>query len=342
MILINDFFVRHKEAVSNQMELISKRNNGKIIAATRFMNQKAMQSEDIKDNIYIYSPMVYIIKAMKEIISNPKEIVHIFEEEPCLWKRLLLNFSKNPLYVSMYRRPNEKYSKHLKKYKNLKKVFVELDKHKEMLIQYGFKSNQIEVTPTPSKIPRKKSEKIFNKENVNIVFASWNNAEGDAIVERGLEYLLGLLRENTNFYLTIPLRDNDTKEFEKRAEEYNVWDRIALLNINNNTDLLINMFDEADFVAFVPQKKVVKDVPNSLIDGIVRGKPIIISNVIDFSDTVAKEKIGYVIEKGYEPKKLEITAEEYKKMSDKAYSYSIKHSQDNYAKIIEKAYKNKK
>ena len=30
MIVINDFFVRYKEAVSNQMELISQRNNGKI------------------------------------------------------------------------------------------------------------------------------------------------------------------------------------------------------------------------------------------------------------------------------------------------------------------------
>lgn len=59
MILINDFFVRHKEAVSNQMELILKRNNGKIISATRFMNQKAMQQEEIKDNIYIFINGLY-------------------------------------------------------------------------------------------------------------------------------------------------------------------------------------------------------------------------------------------------------------------------------------------
>ena len=37
MLIINDFFVRYKEAVSNQMESISKYNNGKIISATRFM-----------------------------------------------------------------------------------------------------------------------------------------------------------------------------------------------------------------------------------------------------------------------------------------------------------------
>ena len=31
MLVINDFFVRYKEAVSNQMELIAKANKGKIV-----------------------------------------------------------------------------------------------------------------------------------------------------------------------------------------------------------------------------------------------------------------------------------------------------------------------
>ena len=47
MIVINDFFVRYKEAVSNQMELIAKANKGKIVSATRFMGQQAMQQVDI-------------------------------------------------------------------------------------------------------------------------------------------------------------------------------------------------------------------------------------------------------------------------------------------------------
>lgn len=54
MIIINDFFTRGKEAVSNQMELISKENDCEIVAATRFMNQKSLQDDDIQDNIYIY------------------------------------------------------------------------------------------------------------------------------------------------------------------------------------------------------------------------------------------------------------------------------------------------
>ena len=294
MLIINDFFVRYKEAVSNQMESISKSNNGKIISATRFMGQKALQEEDKKDNIYVYSPVRYYLETIKAILNSKDERVHVFEEEPCLWKRILFNKSGNPLYVSMYRRPTKEYAEHLKKYNNLRKVFVELPAHKKILIENGIEEEKVDVTPTPSKIPRKKSDKRYDPDNVNILFASWNNKEGDAVRERGLEFILKLLKENPNFTLTIPLRDNDTESFEKIAKELGVWDRVSLLEIHNDTERLIELFDNSDFVAFVPQKRIVKDVPNSLIDGIVRGKPVIISDVIDFSGVVNNENIGIV------------------------------------------------
>lgn len=342
MLVINDFFVRYKEAVSNQMELILKANNAKIISATRFMGQQAMQTEDIKDNIYVYSPMKYIFQAIKETNKSKREIVHIFEEEPCFWKRVLFNKTGNPLYVSMYRRPTEKYSRHLKKYKNLKKVFVELPQHKQLLVKYGIDEKKVEVTPTPSKIERKKSNKEYNTDNVNILFASWNNKEGNAIKERGVEYLLDLLKENPNYTLTIPLRDNDTKNFNAIAKEKGVYDRVKLLEIHNNTQILTQLFDESDFVAFVPQKRVVKDVPNSLIDGLVRGKPVIISDVIDFSEEVKQYGIGIVVQGGEKAKKLNIDKETYIELSKRAFEYSEKNSNENYLNIIQNSYNLKK
>ena len=338
MLIINDFFVRYKEAVSNQMESILKSNNGKIISATRFMGQKALQEEDKKDNIYVYSPVRYFLETIKEILNSKDEIVHVFEEEPCLWKRILFNKSGNPLYVSMYRRPTKEYAEHLKKYNNLRKVFVELPAHKKILIENGIEEEKVDVTPTPSKIPRKKSDKRYDPDNVNILFASWNNKEGDAVRERGLEFILKLLKENPNFTLTIPLRDNDTESFEKIAKELGVWDRVSLLEIHNDTERLIELFDNSDFVAFVPQKRIVKDVPNSLIDGIVRGKPVIISDVIDFSGVVNNENIGIVFQKGVKPGRLNIDEDTYSTLSENAYRYSEIHSIEKYLEVIESAY----
>lgn len=60
---------------------------------------------------------------------------------------------------------------------NLKKVFVELPQHKKLLMDYGIEKGKIEVTPTQSKIERKKSQKKYDPNNVNILFASWSNKE---------------------------------------------------------------------------------------------------------------------------------------------------------------------
>ena len=113
---------------------------------------------------------------------------------------------------------------------------------------------------------------------------------------------------------------------------------MKLLEIHNNTEILTQLFDDADFVAFIPQKRIVKDVPNSLIDGIVRGKPIIISDAIDFSQEVKKYGIGIVIPCGEKAKKLKIDENTYIELSNRAYKYSNKHSNQNYLKIIQSSY----
>lgn len=116
---------------------------------------------------------------------------------------------------------------------------------------------------------------------------------------------LGFIFQDFNLLdtLTIPLRDNDIETFNMIAKRIGVSDRVKLLEIHNNTETLTQLFDDSDFVAFVPQKRIVKDVPNSLIDGIVRGKPIIISDVIDFSQEVKKYEIGIVVPGGEKAKK---------------------------------------
>lgn len=338
MIIINDFFVRKKEAVSNQMELLLKYEKGVIISAKRFMGQKSLQEVDIKDSIYIYNSVVYVFIAIYKILKNKKDIVHIFEEEPCWWKRLFCNIAKSKVYVSMYRRPNEKYAKHLKKYKGLECVFVELDCHRNILISNDIPNTKVITTLTPPKIEREYSDKNFDLNNIKILFASWNSKEGDYIEDRGLKFLLEMLNENKNMSLTIPIRDNNTKLFEEVAMKMGVFDRIKLLNINTEKEL-VDLFDETDFVAFIPQKRVVKDVPNSLIDGLVRGKPVIISTEIDFSSVVNNNKIGIIVESGKKGFKLELTKKQYENMSKRAYEYSNNHNKDMYVDKIIKEYR---
>lgn len=337
MLIINDFFKRKKEAVSNQMEALLGKTGGKIIAATRFMGQKALQKADIKDNIYIYNPFFYQIVMTIQVLFS-KENIHVFEEESNKYKEWLFNVSNKDVYVSMYRKPFPKYVEHLKRYKNLKGVFVELDEHRETLIQYGLPREMCHITPTPAKVTRKKNKRIYNPNHVNLLFASWNNMEkGDHLKERGLIYLLDLLTLNPNMYLTILLRDNKTKEFIKIIGNKGLSNRVNLVDITE--DRLETEFDNCDFVVFTIQKTLTKDVPNSLIDGLSRGKPLIITNVFGISKYIIEKNIGIVLKPNTKPIKIDLSIEEYTRMSNNAYLASENFTKDNYTNSIVTKYK---
>lgn len=335
MLIINDFFKRSKEAVSNQMEYLLQETGGKIVTATRFMNQKPFRKEDRKDKIFIYPPFIYYFLLFFYVIFS-KDDIHIFEEEPSLYKRIICNISGKKVYISMYREPYLKYTQHLKKYKKLSGVFVEDDYHKQKLIEYGINQFLIHVSYTPAKIPRKQNNKPIDLSHVNLLFASWNNAEGNPLRERGLIYLLDLLVLNPNFYLTVLLRDNKTKKFVEEIEKRSLENKVRILNVNEKE--LIEEFDNCDFVVYPIQKKLTKDIPNSLIDGISRGKPVILSTIFGFSRTVQKENIGYIIEPNTNPIKFNFQEDEYYVMSKRAFLVSKKYTKDLYTTNITKNY----
>jgi hypothetical protein len=137
-------------------------------------------------------------------------------------------------------------------------------------------------------------------------------------------YLLDLLVKNPECSLTIPLRDTKTAEFWEIAHHKGVSDRVKLITINRPEEL-DTLFDNSDFVSFVAQDRVAKDVPNSLIDGLSYGKPVIISDVLDFWTVVDEHAIGYTIKSGTKAKRLKVTGEEYAAMSKRAYAYSKRH-----------------
>ncbi len=334
MIYICDFFKRHKEAISNQIELLAINSNSEVIAATRFMGQKSFQKDDRKDKIYIYPPAIYNLLLPLKIINSCKEPVHYFEEEASSYKRFLFNSTKTPLYISMYRRPTSEYIEHIKKYKYLEKIFVELDYHRDILVNGGISKDKVMVAHTPAKIASCNSTKEFSPSEITLAFASWNNSEPSALEDRGMIYLLDLLKKTPGARLEIALRDNKINGFNEIARKLDVIDRVSLNNIANENELL-EMFKKSDFVAFCAQKRVVKDVPNSLLDGLMLSKPVIITDILDFSRVVTKNNIGITIETGSIPTKLVVSKASYKEMSANAFRYSKLHTPDNYLRILE-------
>lgn len=332
MIIINDFFVRNKEAVSNEMEMIKEATNGKIISATRFMNQRSFKRKDRNDNIYIYPPFIYHIVLFFIVLFSKDKNILIYEEEPQFEKRFLLNLSRKNIFVSMYREPFKEYAEHIKKYKKLKAVFVEMEAHKDILISLGINKELIHVSYTPSRYSICFNKKQFNPKKVNLLFASWNNKEGNPLYERGLVYILELLQKNSNFYLTVILRDNDVKEFKNIITKKNLNDRVKLLNVTPKE--LLEEYDNTDFTIYTIQKKLTKDVPNSLIDSLSRGKPVIMTDIFGFHRIVEYNNLGIVLKPGSKAKKLNVSKEKYDKMSLNATMISKMYSKKKYVQTF--------
>lgn len=337
MIIINDFFKRHIEAVSNQMEAVLNAVGGKIITAYRFLGQKALQEEDIRDNIFVYAPEDLDREIYREVMTSNDPDIFVFEEEPCEFKVKTFNKSGKNVYVAMYRKPYPEYIEHLKGYNNLKKVFVELESHRQILLNAGFGESQVVVSPTPAKIPVSANQKPYDPNNINLVFASWNNTdEIDTCYHRGLLYIVDCMAKYPNLSLTIVLRDNRTKFFKEYVRKKGVDpSRIKLLKVRN-TQELIDAFDSADFVVYFLQMQIVKDVPNSLIDGMSRGKPILMTDVISFADYVKQNNVGLIFKPNDIERNFKLTPEQYQFLSNNAYYLANTHTVENYSNIIRK------
>lgn len=331
MIIACDFFVSGKEAISNQMELLRESSDSIILGAVRFMNQKSLKASDLRKKRIIVGDKVYrVILRYLPVIMN--QGVHYFEEEGSESIRKILNATKAPILITMYRRPTKEYADHLLKLNNLQTVFVELDEHKRLLEKFGIPSNIVKKFSPPSIFEPSNNTKVFDPERITLIYASWNMGEPEAFEKRGLRFLLDLLKANKNLFLVIPLRDNLIEEFITEAKKRKVENRVSLQNLKSRVELR-KMFEFADFVVFCPTEKISKDVPNSIVDGLVLGKPCIVSKHIDFQKEINSHKLGFVIDP-LSIFKISITKKCYERLSRNAARYGQNFSRQNYLKIL--------
>lgn len=94
---------------------------------------------------------------------------------------------------------------------------------------------------------------------------------------------------------------------------------------------------DTDVVLFLTQTKLTKDVPNSIVDGFALGKPVVMTNVVDFAKIVTDYDMGWVINPG-EVLDTRIIKARYKEMSQNAFKYSEMLTPFNYIKAIVSGY----
>jgi glycosyltransferase involved in cell wall biosynthesis len=334
MIYICNFYAHQREGVSNQIELLRQKTGGFLYAAGIFLNQQHLSYGDLLDRRVIVSSREFKKTLPGFVKSLPKnESIHYFSEEPELDKLKIFNSVSNNLYISMYRKPTEKYVKFLKRFKNLVRVFVELESHRGYLIDHGIKPEMVMVSNSPSMFERSFMPRNFRN---RFIFASWNGGDIVSLQERGLISILDLVESNSSNTCNIILRDNEIDLYSKMIVERGLVNRVNLLTIQKPRDLY-DAFMYADIVLFLMQKKITKDVPNSIIDGFMLGKPVIMTNVTDLANTVISSDIGWVISPG-EIIDMNVVTRTYKVKSENAFAFSQERTVDNYVSTVISGY----
>lgn len=334
MIYICNFYAHKREGISNQIELLRSYTDGYLFAAGIFLDQQYLLHEDISKKRIILSESEFGRVLPVFVKSLPKnEKIHYFSEEPESDKLKIFNSVPNNLYISMYRKPDKRYATFLKKFKNLKRIYVELEYHKMILIKFGIPSDKIILSRSPSMFNMSFSNKKFNNK---FLFASWNGGSIESLTGRGLIAILDFLEINRESICNILLRDNEISLYKKIIKKRGLTNRIILSTINSTTDLY-NAFAYTDIILFLMQKKLTKDVPNSIIDGFSLGKPVIMTNTVDFAKDVVDYNMGWVI-KPNEILEIKKIKETYKEKSQNAFKYSKKMTPTNYIKAVISGY----
>ena len=334
MTYICNFYARQKEAISNQLELLRSHVGGNLFAAGIFLNQQHLLYEDICQKRIILPESEFLRILPNFVKSLPKdESIHYFSEEPEPDKLKIFNSVPNNLYISMYRKPTKEYASFLKEFKNLARIYVELDSHKSILSEFGISLDKIVVSYPPSIFERSFSDGEFTGK---FLFASWNGGDFNSLTKRGLVVILDLLELNTGIVCNILLRDNEIDLYEEMIQKRGLDGRITLSNVNSYADLR-KAFIDTDVVLFLTQIKLTKDVPNSIIDGFALGKPVVMTNVVDFAKIVTDYDMGWVINPSevFDAKMIKAT---YKEMSRNAFKYSERLTSFNYIKAIISGY----
>ncbi len=331
MLYICDFYAHKKEAISNQINFLQTEIDGTLFAAAIFMDQKSLKVSDLKEKRIIV-PRTFFYLLLPFFVLFSKNDIHVFEEDPSLYQRVIFNLSKKNIYISLYRRPTDKYIKYIKKIKRLRKIFVEMEEHKRVLVREGFLEKSVKVFHPPPLFAPTNNQKKFSPERISLLFASWNGGSRSSLRKRGLMYLLELVLKNKNLHLTIILRDKEIKNIKNLIQQKEIQKKVTLISINNQKKLH-DCFKKSDFVVFLPTEKVTKDIPNSLLDGFACGKPCIVSNKIDFSTTIEEESLGKVLNLSDVPH-IYITKEQYQVYSKNTFTYIKRNTKKKYMEII--------
>ena len=111
---------------------------------------------------------------------------------------------------------------------------------------------------------------------------------------KGILLLLDYLTEQHDLNLTLLWRGVETQYMRRLIAQYNLENRVNL--VDRRVDVQRYLNESHATILLCDEPGVIKNYPHSLIESICCGRPVIMSQLSELSDTVKNNQLGVVLE----------------------------------------------
>jgi glycosyltransferase involved in cell wall biosynthesis len=117
----------------------------------------------------------------------------------------------------------------------------------------------------------------------------------EQFVQKGFDIMLRIVKDNPEFRLITLWRGHLFHEWKTMIDQYGVSARVEVYNTWVDIAALLPRVHAA--IVLADREGIVKAWPHSLLEGLVAGRPVIISRTIPMASFVEEKGVGIVIEK---------------------------------------------
>lgn len=235
---------------------------------------------------------LYGLHKIRELrkLENRHEFNHLYY--PVLYAFPVLRLLRNPT-VSTIAASLDRDDKpaDLARLKALHRIVVSNDRDADVLEAWGL-SNYSVIPPgidasglTPGRMA------LGDELTLLMASAPWSQQQFDL---KGIDALLEATARLPHLKLILLWRGLLFDELTERVERHGIGDRIEIVNHKVDVNAYLNRAHAT--VLLTKRADVVKSYPHSLIESLLAGKPVLISDKIPMADYVRKHQCGVVVE----------------------------------------------
>jgi len=290
----------NKEATSKEIKILVENNNGQVHdihldGVTKLKFDRKMSSYHAIFYPLTFFPLYFLLK------SSPQRIIHVYTS---LCDRPYLPFlpKKKMIITSTNFFGEERIRKKLKYLKKTKKIIIESEIQRKELFAAGISEEKISLIYPPVNLNEFNYNEIdkelnkFDKKNSEfmILDASCPGKNKD-LEKRGINLILSADTYLRRTVINLLWRGGEFKEFEKCIKKR----ELKNIKIENKIYSSMNGVYANAHATIIPYLKLdenLKLIPNSAIESLAAGKPLIVSSQTGIAEIVRKSKCGVVFD----------------------------------------------